>query len=136
MSRSRIMELMALKKTIALQVHRREAARLFEEIARLETRIVQITDLDLGYREQLALPNMHVTEYRDVLQIIGKLRERGDIDKARSEILNVERVRLRALLAEKKRHIDKLEETAKQVKREERYALEERLARLAPARRS
>ena len=130
------MELMALKKTIALQVHRREAARLFEEIARLETRIVQITDLDLGYREQLALPNMHVTEYRDVLQIIGKLRERGDIDKARSEILNVERVRLRALLAEKKRHIDKLEETAKQVKREERYALEERLARLAPARRS
>ncbi len=136
MSRSRIMQLMALKKTIALQVHRREAARLFEEIARLEARIVQISDLDRGYREQLALPEMHVTEYRDVLQIIGKLQERGDIDKARSEILNVERVRLRALLAEKKRHIDKLEETAKIAKNEERIAREERLARLAPARRN
>ena len=136
MSRSRIMQLMALKKTIALQVHRREAARLFEEIARLEARIVQISDLGRGYREQLALPEMHVTEYRDVLQIIGKLQERGDIDKARSEILNVERVRLRALLAEKKRHIDKLEETAKIAKNEERIAREERLARLAPARRN
>jgi len=39
------------------------------------------------------------------------LRERSDIDKARNEILAVERTRLRTVLAEKKRHIDKLEET-------------------------
>jgi hypothetical protein len=136
MSRSRIMELMALKQTIALQAHRREASRLFEEIARLDARIAQIADLDRGYREQLQIPDMHVTEYRDVLQIIGRLRERSDIDKARNEILDVERVRLRALLAEKKRHIDLLEESAKQVKNEERIAREERQARLAPARRT
>lgn len=129
------MELMALKQTIALQVHRREATRLFDEIARLDARITQIADLDRGYREQLQIPDLHVTEYRDVLQIIGRLRERSDIDKARNEILDVERVRLRALLAEKKRQIDRLEDSAKQVKNEERLALEERLARLTPARR-
>ena len=135
MSRSRIMELMALKQTIALQAHRREASRLFEEIARLDARIAQIADLDRGYREQLQIPDMHVTEYRDVLQIIGRLRERSDIDKARNEILDVERVRLRALLAEKKRHIDLLEESAKQVKNEERIAREERqVVRLAGVR--
>ncbi len=126
---------MALKQTIALQVHRREATRLFDEIARLDARITQIADLDRGYREQLQIPDLHVTEYRDVLQIIGRLRERSDIDKARNEILDVERVRLRALLAEKKRQIDRLEDSAKQVKNEERLALEERLARLTPARR-
>ena len=126
---------MALKQTIALQVHRREATRLFDEIARLDARITQIADLDRGYREQLQIPDLHVTEYRDVLQIIGRLRERSDIDKARNEILDVERVRLRALLAEKKRQIDRLEDSAKQVKYEERRALEERLARLTPARR-
>jgi len=136
MSRSRIMELMALKQTIALQVHRREAMRLFDEIARLDARITQIADLDRGYREQLKIPDLHVTEYRDVLQIIGRLRERSDIDKARNEILDVERIRLRALLAEKKRQIDRLEDSAKQVKNEERLALEERAARLTPARRN
>ena len=102
MSRARTMELIALKQSITLQAHRREAKRLFDEIARLEARIAQIADLDRGYRDQLAHPEMHVTEYRDVLQIIGKLRERSDIDKARNEILDVERTRLRALLAEKK----------------------------------
>lgn len=136
MSRARTMELIALKQTITLQAHRREAKRLFEEIARLEARIAQIAELDRGYREQLALPEMHVTEYRDVLHIIGKLRERSDIDKARNEILDVERTRLRAILAEKKRQIETLEESAKQVKREERREREERLERLTPARRS
>ena len=135
MSRARTMQLIALKQTIALQTYRREANRLFEEIARLDARIAQIADLDRGYREQLSIPDMHITEYRDVLQIIGRLKERSDIDKARNEILDVERKRLRAILAEKKRHIDRLEETAKQFELEERQAREERLARLAPARR-
>ena len=78
---------------------------------------------------------MHITEYRDVLQIIGRLKERSDVDKARNEILDVERTRLRAILSEKKRHIDLLEESAKQFEVEERRARDERLARLAPARR-
>ena len=136
MSRARTMELIALKQSITLQAHRREAKRLFDEIARLEARIAQIADLDRGYRDQLAHPEMHVTEYRDVLQIIGKLRERSDIDKARNEILDVERTRLRALLAEKKRQIDTLEENARQARREERREKDERLERLTPARRS
>ena len=129
------MQLIALKQMIALQAYRREANRLFEEITRLDMRIAQIADLDRGYREQLKVPDMHITEYRDVLQIIGRLKERSDIDKARNEILDVERVRLRAILAEKKRHIERLEESAKQFEYEERQARDERLARLAPARR-
>ena len=136
MSRARTMELIALKQTITLQAYRREAKRLFEEIARLEARIAQIAELDRGYREQLTLPDMHITEYRDVLQIIGKLRERSDIDKARNEILDVERTRLRTLLAEKKRQIETLEESARQAKNEERRERDERLERLTPARRS
>ena len=135
MSRARTMQLIALKQMIALQAYRREANRLFEEITRLDMRIAQIADLDRGYREQLKVPDMHITEYRDVLQIIGRLKERSDIDKARNEILDVERVRLRAILAEKKRHIERLEESAKQFEYEERQARDERLARLAPARR-
>jgi len=129
------MQLIALKQMIALQAYRREANRLFEEITRLDTRIAQIADLDRGYREQLKVPDMHITEYRDVLQIIGRLKERSDIDKARNEILDVERVRLRGILAEKKRHIERLEESAKQFEYEERQARDERLARLAPTRR-
>lgn len=135
MSRARTMQLIALKQMIALQAYRREANRLFEEITRLDTRIAQIADLDRGYREQLKVPDMHITEYRDVLQIIGRLKERSDIDKARNEILDVERVRLRGILAEKKRHIERLEESAKQFEYEERQARDERLARLAPTRR-
>ena len=136
MSRARTMQLMALKQTIALQTYRREAARLYEEIARLDGRLTQIAELDLGYREQLAAPNLHVTEYRDVMQIIGRLRERSEIDKARNEILATERTRLRAVLAERKSHIDKLEELAKQALKEERSEREEREAQLAPARRT
>ena len=136
MSRARTLELIALKQTITLQAHRREAKRLFEEIARLEARIAQIAELDRGYREQLAHPEMHVTEYRDVLQIIGKLRERSDIDKARNEILDVERTRLRAILAEKQRQIETLEESAKQAKLQERRERDERLERLTPTRRN
>ena len=136
MSRARTMHLMALKQTIALQAYRREANRLFEEIARLDARIAQISELDRGYREQLNVPNLHVTEYRDVLQIIGKLRERSEIDKARNEILGVERIRLRKILTEKQRHIETLEESAKEVENQERRERDERLARLSPARRS
>ena len=135
MSRARKFELIALKHTIALQAYRREASRLFEEIARLDARIAQIKELDLGYREQLAVPNLHMTEYRDVLQIISRLNERREIDVTRNEILGVERNRLITVLAEKKRQIEKLEESAVQVRKEERREREDRAAALVPARR-
>jgi len=135
MSRARKFELMALKHTIALQAFRREATRLFEEIARLDSRIAQITELDLGYREQLTEPNMHVTEYRDVLQIIARLNERREIDLARNEILGAERKRLIVILAEKKQQIEKLEESAIVIRKEERTEREQRAEALVPARR-
>ena len=136
MSRARKFELIALKHTIALQAYRREASRLFEEIARLDARIAQIKELDLGYREQLAVPNLHMTEYRDVLQIIARLNERREIDVTRNEILGVERNRLITVLADKKRQIEKLEESANQVRKDERQEREDRAAALVPARRT
>ena len=135
MSRARKFELIALKHKIALQAYRREASRLFEEIARLDARIAQIKELDLGYREQLKVPNLHMTEYRDVLQIISRLNERLEIDVTRNEILGVERSRLITVLAEKKRQIEKLEESAVQVRKEERREREDRAAALVPAQR-
>ena len=135
MSRARKYELIALKHTIALQSYRREASRLFEEIARLDARIAQITELDLGYRKQLAEPNLHITEYRDVLQIISRLSERREIDVARNEILGAERKRLITILAEKKQQIEKLEESALQIKKEEQSERESRADTLIPARR-
>jgi hypothetical protein len=135
MSRARKYELMALKHTITLQAYRREAARLFEEIARLDARIAQITELDQGYRQQLTEPNMHITEYRDVLQIMARLSERREIDVARHEILGSERKRLITILAEKKQQIEKLEESALQIKKEEQADREKRAESLAPARR-
>ncbi len=136
MSRARKFDLIALKHTIALQAYRREASRLFEEIARLDARIAQITTLDLGYREQIAGPNLHMTEYRDVLQIMNRLHQRREIDVTRNEILSVERNRLIKVLAEKKRQIEKLEESAVEVRKEELREREDRAAALVPARRS
>lgn len=135
MSRVRILELMALKETIQLQAYKREAARLFEEIDRLDKRREQIKDLDQGYREHLAMPELRAQEYRDILQIIARLKERCDVDDARREILMVERVRLTRILAEKKRHIERLEDEARQEKILLRHQLEERRAGLMPARR-
>jgi len=51
MARARVYELMALKQTIELNAYRREAARLHEEIERLDKRREQI--VDLGERERV-----------------------------------------------------------------------------------
>ena len=136
MSRARKFELIALKHTIALQAYRREATRLYEEIARLDARIAQISELDLGYRDQLAEPNLHIMEYRDVLQIISRLNERRAIDVARNEILGAERKRLTTILAQKKQQIEKLEETATMIRKEELAEREQRAEALVPARRN
>ena len=77
-----------------------------------------------------------MTEYRDVLQIMTRLQQRREIDVTRNEILSVERNRLIKVLAEKKRQIEKLEESAVEVRKEERREREDRAAALVPARRS
>ena len=135
MARARVFELMALKQTIELNAYRREAARLHEEIERLDKRREQIVDLDQGYREQLATPGLTANEYRDITQIIARLSERTAVDLARREILETERERVGKILAERKRKIERLEEEAKMVKIQERQALEERALMLMPERR-
>ena len=135
MARARVYELMALKQTIELNAYRREAARLHEEINRLDKRREQIVDLDQGYREQLAQAGITANEYRDITQIIARLHERTSVDLARREILETERERVGKILAEKKRKIERLEEEAKMVKIHERQALEERALLLMPERR-
>ncbi len=135
MARARVYELMALKQTIELNAYRREAARLHEEIDRLDKRREQIVELDHGYREQLAVPEITVNEYRDITQIIARLHERTTVDLARREILETERERVAKILAERMRKIERLEEEAKMVKIQERQILEERALLLMPERR-
>jgi hypothetical protein len=135
MSRVRILELMAMKETIQLQAYTKEATRLFEEIDRLVKRRAQIDDLEQGYRDHLATPQLRAQEYRDVLQLIALLRERREVDGARREILDAERDRLTKILGEKKRQIDRLQEEAKRLKILARHEFEERQASLLPARR-
>ena len=135
MARARVYELMALKQTIELNAYRREAARLHEEIDRLDKRREQIVDLDQGYREQLAMPGITANEYRDITQIIARLHERTSVDLARREILETERERVGKILAERKRKIERLEEEAKMVKIQERHILDERALMLMPERR-
>ncbi len=135
MARARVYELMALKQTIELNAYRREAARLHEEIDRLDKRREQIVDLDQGYREQLAVPGITANEYRDITQIIARLHERTAVDLARREILETERERVGKILAERKRKIERLEEEAKMVKIHERQLLDERALMLMPERR-
>jgi archaellum component FlaC len=135
MARARVYELMALKQTIELNAYRREAARLHEEIDRLDKRREQIVDLDQGYREQLAMPGITANEYRDITQIIARLHERTSVDLARREILETERERVGKILAERKRKIERLEEEAKMVKIHERQLLDERALMLMPERR-
>ncbi len=135
MARARVYELMALKQTIELNAYRREAARLHEEIDRLDKRREQIVDLDQGYREQLAVPGITANEYRDITQIIARLHERTEVDLARREILETERERVGKILAERKRKIERLEEEAKMVKVQERQILDERALMLMPERR-
>jgi hypothetical protein len=136
MSRDRTYQLIATKHTIKLNAFRREAAKLMEELKRLDERLDQISGLWTGYREHLALPDMKANEARDVLHIMGQLHQRREIDKARGDILRNERNRLSAILAEKKRQIERLEEAAKDWRKQERLEREERQAALMPARRN
>jgi hypothetical protein len=136
MSRARTYQLIATKHQIALNGYRREAGKLLDELKRLDERITQIGELSSSYREHLALPALKSTEARDVLHIMGQLHQRRELDQARGDILRVERNRLSAILAEKKRQIERLEDAAKDVRKQERLEREERQELLMPARRS
>ena len=136
MSRDRTYRLIATKHNIQLIAFHREAAKLIEELKRLDERLEQIAGLWSGYRDHLTLPDMKANETRDVLHIMGQLHQRREIDKARGDILRNERNRLVGILAEKKRQIERLEEAAKDWRKQERLKREERQAALIPARRN
>lgn len=135
MTRARALAVVALKRKIALNAVRREAARLAEEIQRLETRLTQVAELSASYREHLAMPGLNPTEFRSTVQILARLNERKDVDGARREILDVERVRLAGMLAECKRQIDRLQEEELAARRVERLEKEARREALMPTRR-
>ena len=135
MIRPRALAIVALKRKIALNEIKREASRLAEEIDRLDTRLAQVADLQSAYKEHLALPGMSPTELRSTVQILNRLNERRDVDGARREILETERVRLAGMLAERKRQIDKLEEEELAARRAERAEKEARREALMPMRR-
>lgn len=135
MIRPRALAIVALKRKIALNEIKREAFRLAEEIERLDTRLTQVADLQSAYKDHLALPGLSPTELRSTVQILTRLNERRDVDGARREILETERVRLAGMLAEKKRQIDKLEEEEQAARRAERAEKEARREALMPLRR-
>lgn len=135
MIRPRALQVVALKRKIALNEVKREAARLAEEIDRLEKRLAQVEELRQSYREHLSVPGLSPTELRSTLQILTRLSERKDVDGARREILEVERVRLAALLADRKRQIDRIEEEERASRRAERAEKDARREALMPARR-
>ena len=135
MIRPRALAIVALKRKIALNEIKREAFRLAEEIERLDTRLTQMADLQSAYKDHLALPGLSPTELRSTVQILNRLNERRDVDGARREILETERVRLAGMLAEKKRQIDKLEEEEQAARRAERAEKEARREALMPLRR-
>lgn len=135
MTRARALAVVALKRKIALNAVRREAARLAEEIQRLESRLGQVAELSASYREHLALPGLNPTEFRSTVQILARLNERKEVDGARREILDVERVRLAGMLAECKRQIDRLQEEEMAARRIERLEKEARREALMPTRR-
>lgn len=135
MTRARALAVVTLKRRIAMNALQREAARLAEEIERLETRLAQVADLAQSYREHLSLPGLNPTELRSTLQIMARLNERKEVDGSRREIFEVERVRLAGMLADCKRQIDRLGEEEATARRAERLEREARREALMPARR-
>ena len=99
MIRPRALAIVALKRKIALNEIKRGAFRLAEEIERLDTRLTQVADLQSAYKDHLALPGLSPTELRSTVQILNRLNERRDVDGARREILETERVRLAGMLS-------------------------------------
>lgn len=135
MKRSRILALVGLKATIAQQAVRREAQKLAAELTRLDALLKQIDSLELSYKDHLKLPSLRPAEYQDTVSILSQLQNRRSLDRSRLEMLSIERNRLSATLAEKKRHIDRLAEEAKKAQRQERDERERIQEALLPSRR-
>lgn len=135
MKRSRILALVGLKATIAQQAVRREAQKLAAELSRLDALLKQIDSLELSYKDHLKLPSLRPAEYQDTVSILSQLQNRRSLDRSRLEMLSIERNRLSATLAEKKRHIDRLAEEAKKAQRQERDERERIQEALLPSRR-
>ena len=113
--------------------YRREADQLKSELDRLNKRIEQVAELEAGYKQQLAMPEMSATEYMTIIDIFHRLSERRRLDQARYDMLETERSRLTGIVISKKREVEKLEDQAKTMAIQEREEKQEIADRMMPA---
>ena len=130
---SRRVKLYSIKKNIELLGYRREADQLKSELDRLSKRIEQVAELESGYKQQLAMPEMSATEYMTIIDIFHRLSERRRLDQARYDMLETERSRLTGIVISKKREVEKLEDQAKTMAIQEREEKQERADKMMPA---
>ena len=130
---SRRVKLYSIKKNIELLGFRREADQLKSELDRLHKRIEQVAELETGYKQQLAMPEMSATEYMTIIDIFHRLSERRRLDQARYDMLETERARLTGIVISKKREVEKLEDQAKTMAIQEREEKQEIADRMMPA---
>jgi predicted ribonuclease YlaK len=130
---SRRVKLYSIKKNIELLGYRREADQLKSELDRLNKRIEQVAELEAGYKQQLAMPEMSATEYMTIIDIFHRLSERRRLDQARYDMLETERSRLTGIVISKKREVEKLEDQAKAMAVQEREEKQELADRMMPA---
>ena len=130
---SRRVKLYSIKKNIELLGFRREADQLKSELDRLNKRIEQVAELEAGYKQQLAMPEMSATEYMTIIDIFHHLSERRRLDQARYDMLETERSRLTGIVISKKREVEKLEDQAKSMAIQEREEKQEIADRMMPA---
>ncbi len=130
---SRRVKLYSIKKNIELLGYRREADQLKSELDRLSKRIEQVAELESGYKQQLAMPEMSATEYMTIIDIFHRLSERRRLDQARYDMLETERSRLTGIVISKKREVEKLEDQAKTMAIQEREEKQEIADRMMPA---
>ena len=130
---SRRVKLYATKKNIELMGYQREALQLRTELDRLSQRIEQVRQLLDGYHQQMAMPEMTGTEYMTILDIYHRLSERRRFDESRFEVLDAERARLTGIMVQKKREIEKLDDTVKVLRIQEIEEKEEKAMKSMPA---
>ena len=130
---SRRVKLYSIKKNIELLGFRREADQLKSELDRLNKRIEQVAELEAGYKQQLAMPEMSATEYMTIIDIFHRLSERRRLDQSRYDMLETERSRLTGIVISKKREVEKLEDQAKSMAIQEREEKQEIADRMMPA---
>lgn len=135
MNNSRITRLAALKRKVEFRKWQMETGRLISEIQRLDDRIGQVDALKSIYQNHLEKPSLTARELIGIRIINMHLNDRRDLDQNRLELLAEERQRLMAMLAAKKREVDRLEDETKRLKSREAEEKLEKLQALLPARR-